>query len=70
MHVGYWTPWNEKWFLTRLRHIRTNEAEPYNARQWRNRLRQSTAARQLRDGLEIASHRWLEDVFRVRTTAL
>ncbi|KAI0713029.1 hypothetical protein C8T65DRAFT_574267 [Cerioporus squamosus] len=66
--LGRWTPWCEKWFLTRLSKIQCGEEQPKKTGDWKQGLRQCSQARKLRSVLEIASNKWLHDIMQVPTS--
>lgn len=65
MNIGYWTPFCESWFQTRLQMIRASNATPHGSKEWRNKITFYQGARKLRRAVEAASENFLKDVLRV-----
>ncbi|OJT07017.1 hypothetical protein TRAPUB_2129 [Trametes pubescens] len=65
MNVGYWTPFCESWFNTRLQAIRASNATPHGSKEWRNKITFYQGARKLRRAVEVVSEKFLKDVLRV-----
>lgn len=59
MHLGYWTGFAEIWFKLRLDRIRSHEAQPKTALKWRDDLKRSHNAKDLREMVDAASRRFL-----------
>ena len=59
-NVGYWSPFAEVWFQTRLDLIRCNEAQPKTAAIWRNEMKAAKNSRKITYALSNASARFLE----------
>ena len=53
--MGYWTGYAEIWFKQRLDRIRSHEAQPKTALKWRDDLKQSHNAKDLR-GTGVANN--------------
>jgi hypothetical protein len=47
-NAGWWTPENERWFLTRLRAIRDGNEQPYTASRWLDILKGQKIASKLK----------------------
>ena len=59
--LGYWTPYAEMWFQTRLDKIRAHEARPKSVTVWRNDLKNARNAKRLRDAVFVASENFVAE---------
>ena len=55
LDVGYWTPFAEVWFQKRLDRIRSHEAGPKTATEWKDSLKSALSAKSLRNAVQTAS---------------
>jgi hypothetical protein len=60
-NAGWWTPENERWFLTRLRAICDGNEQPYTASRWLEILKGQKIALKLKHNTRRAA----EDVLKV-----
>ena len=58
--LGYWTPFAEVWFRTRLDRIRSHEARPKTGTAWKNDLKGAHGAKNLKLAVHAASRKFLE----------
>jgi hypothetical protein len=60
LDVGYWTSGCEAWFQKRLASIKSNNAQPFTAAQWKSNLKFNTRTPKLVDMNMWAARRFME----------
>ena len=60
MYTGFWTPWNEHWYQSRLKGILYEDQGTRNSQEWKRLLQQFDDAKKIGSALGKGSENFID----------